>query len=58
MKIEKLIEDLQELQKLCPNSEIYFTDGNNKEWFETHLQAFNVDEDNNTIEVLFDIEEV
>lgn len=57
MPIEKLIEDLQKLQKLYPGAEVYFTDGNNKEWFETYFQAFNVDEDNNTIEMLFDTEE-
>ena len=31
MKIEKLIENLQELQRLYPDVEVYFTDGNNKE---------------------------
>ena len=57
MKIEKLIQDLQELHKLYPNAEVYFTDGNNKEWFETYFQMFNVDEESNTIEMLFDTEE-
>lgn len=57
MKIEKLIQDLQGLQKLYPDAEIYFTDGNNKEWFETYFQTFNVDEENNQIEMLFDTEE-
>lgn len=57
MKIEKLISDLQKLQKLYPNADIYFTDGNNREWLETYFQAFNVDEENNKIEMLFDTEE-
>lgn len=57
MKIEKLIADLQELQKYCPNAEIYFTDGNSQEWFETYFQNFNIDEENNMIEMLFDTEE-
>jgi N-acetylneuraminic acid mutarotase len=57
MKIEQLIQDLQKLQELYPNAEIYFTDGNNKEWFETYFQMFNVDEENNQIEMLFDTEE-
>lgn len=57
MKIEKLIADLQKLQSYCPNAEIYFTDGNNQEWFETFFQNFNIDEENNMIEMLFDTEE-
>ena len=57
MKIENLINDLQKLQKLYPNAEVYFTDGNNQAWFETHFQMFNVDEENNMIEMLFDTEE-
>ena len=57
MKIEKLIQDLQRLQELYPDAEVYFTDGNNKEWFETYFQTFNVDEENNQIEMLFDTEE-
>ena len=57
MQIEQLIKDLQELQRLYPGAEIYFTDGNNKEWFETYFQMFNVDEENNQIEILLDTEE-
>ena len=57
MKIEKLIADLQELQKLYPEATIYFTDGDKQEWFETYFQAFNIDEENNMIEMLFDTEE-
>lgn len=57
MKIEKLISDLQKLQSLYPNADIYFTDGNKQEWFETYFQAFNVDEENNNIEMLFDTDE-
>ncbi len=57
MKIEKLISELQKLQKEYPNAEVYFTDGNNQEWFETYFQWFNVDEENNMIEMLFDKEE-
>lgn len=53
MKIEKLIEHLHRLQKIYPNSDIYFTDGNDIEWFETFFQAFNVDESENKIEMLF-----
>ena len=57
MKIEKLISYLQELQELYPDAEIYFTDGNKSEWFETYFQTFNIDEENNNIEMLFDTEE-
>jgi hypothetical protein len=57
MKIEKLIEDLQKLQKLYQNADVYFTDGNKQEWFETYFQAFNVDKENWNIEMLFDTEE-
>ena len=57
MKIEELIVELQELQKLYPNARLYFVDGNDREWFETRFQMFNVDEENNTIEMLFDTEE-
>ena len=57
MKSTKLIADLQKLQSDYPNAEIYFTDGNNQEWFETFFQDFNVDEENNMIEMLFDTEE-
>jgi hypothetical protein len=56
MKIEKLIADLQKLQKLYPNAEIYFTDSDGLSWFETHFQTFNIDEENNQIEMLFDTE--
>lgn len=57
MKIENLISKLQTLQNNHPNAEIYFIDGNNQEWFETFFQDFNVDEENNIIEMLFDTEE-
>lgn len=57
MKIKELTEKLLELQKLYPDADVYFTDANNKEWFETYFQAFNVDEENNNIEMLFDTEE-
>lgn len=57
MKIEELITDLQKLQKLYPNAEIYFTDGNRQKWFETYFQTFNVDEENLNIEMLFNTEE-
>ena len=57
MKIEKLIEDLQELQELYPNAEVYFTDGPWTKCFETYFQAFNADEETNTIEMLFNPEE-
>ena len=57
MKIEKLIADLQNLQELYPKAGIYFTDCKNQEWFETHFQTFNIDEENNMIEMLFDTEE-
>ena len=56
MKIEKLIADLQELQKLYPEATIYFTDVDKQEWFETYFQVFNIDEENNMIEMLFDTE--
>lgn len=57
MKIENLISKLQILQNDHLNAEIYFTDGNNQEWFETFFQDFNIDEENNMIEMLFDTEE-
>lgn len=57
MKIEKLISYLQELQELYPDAEIYFTDVNKSEWFQTYFQTFNIDEENNNIEMLFDTEE-
>ena len=57
MKIENLISKLQMLQNDHLNAEIYFTGGNNQEWFETFLQNFNVDEENNMIEMLFDKED-
>ena len=57
MKIGVLITELQKLQELYPGADIYFTDGNKQEWFETYFQRFNVDEENNNIEMLFDTEE-
>lgn len=57
MKIEALIADLQKLQEIYPEADIYFTDGDKQEWFETYFQAFNIDEENNCIEMLFDTEE-
>ena len=57
MKIEQLIAELQKLQELYPDADIYFTDGNNQGWFETYFQRFTVDEENNNIEMLFDTEE-
>lgn len=57
MKIKELVEELQNLQKLHPDANIYFTDGNIQGWFETYFQMFNVDEENNSIEMLFDTEE-
>ena len=57
MKIEAMIEELQALQKIYPDAEIYFVDGNDREWFETRFQMFNVDEENNKIEMLFDTED-
>jgi hypothetical protein len=57
MNIEQMITELQKLQKLYPGADIYFTDGNKQEWFETYFQIFNVDEENNCIEMLFDTEE-
>ena len=57
MKIEQLITHLSKLQEKYPNAEVYFTDGNNQEWVETCFQTFNVDEENNMIEMLFDTKE-
>lgn len=58
MKIEKLIQDLQGLQELYPNAEVYFTDGAlQRGCFETYFQNFFADEETNTIEMLFDPEE-
>lgn len=58
MKIEQLINLLTKIQEDYPNAEVYFTDGNKQEWFETYFQDFNIDEEDNTIEMLFDTEEV
>jgi len=57
MKIKELVKNLLKLQEIYPNAEIYFVDGNKQEWFETYFQEFNIDEENNTIEMLFDTEE-
>lgn len=57
MKIEELIAKLQKLQERYPEADVYFTDGDKQEWFETYFQMFNVDEENNCIEMLFDTEE-
>lgn len=57
MKIEKLIETLKELQEIYPEAEIYFTDTNNQGSFETFFQNFVIDEENNMIEMLFDMED-
>ena len=56
MEIKELLEKIQKLQNLYPNAQIYFVDGNKQEWFETYFAAFNVDEENNKIEMLFDTE--
>ena len=56
MKIEEFIHHLQKLQELCPGAEIYFTDGNGQECFETYLQTFNIDDENNNIEILLNME--
>jgi N-acetylneuraminic acid mutarotase len=57
MKLKELIAKLIKLQERYPDAEIYFTDGNNQGWFETYFQNFNIDEEDNTIEMLFDTEE-
>ena len=57
MKIRELIATLTKLQERYPDAEVYFTDGNSQGWFETYFQDFNIDEENNTIEMLFDTEE-
>lgn len=50
-------ERFNEVVKYTRNVEVCFTDGNNQEWFETFFQNFNIDEENNIIEMLFDTEE-
>ena len=58
MTIEQLITKLQKLQKKYPNATIYFMDNNETpDWFETFFKEFNVNEEENTIEMLFDAEE-
>ena len=57
MKIGVLATEFQRLAKLYPGADIYFTDGNKQEWFETYWQTFYIDEENNCIEMLFDTEE-
>lgn len=56
MKIGVLATEFQRLAKLYPGADIYFTDGNKQEWLETYWQTFNIDEENNCIEMLFDTE--
>lgn len=57
MKIDKLIAQLQELQELYPDAQIYFTDTNSQGSFETFFQNFIIDEENDMIEMLFDVED-
>ncbi len=57
MKIEHLITNLKILQKLCPNADIYFTADYGNYSCEIELLTFNVDDENNNIEMLFDAEE-
>ncbi len=62
MKIEQLIAQLTEIQKNYPGAEVYFTDGNKQEWFETFFQGINIDEEGYeeglyAVEMLFDTEE-
>ena len=62
MKIEELIAQLTKIQESYPGAEIYFTDGNSKEWFETFFQGFNIDEEGYAeglygVEMLFDTED-
>ena len=58
MEINDLIANLTKLKELYPNAEIYFTDTVGGNTYETFFQDFNVDEEDNTIEMLFDTEEV
>jgi hypothetical protein len=57
MRIELLIERLQKLQELCPNADVYFTADHGNYSCEIELLTFNVDDENNNIEMLFDAEE-
>lgn len=54
MKVSELID---KLNKLKPDAEIYFTDGNKNEWFETFFQELIIDEEDNTVEMLLDTED-
>lgn len=53
MKVGELIQSLQKLEKTLPEAEIYFTSDIRGEQFETDLQCFNIDEEDNSIEMLF-----
>ena len=53
IKIEDLINDLVKLQTIYPDSEVYFTVEHKEQTNEIDLVYFNVDEENNNIEVLF-----
>lgn len=56
MKIGELIQALQRLEKALPDAAIYFTSEICGEQFETNLQCFNIDEEDNSIEMLFNSE--
>lgn len=52
MKIGELIQSLQRLETTLPEADIYFTTDIKGEQFETGLQCFYIDEEDNCIEML------
>lgn len=54
MKLKALLNSLQDISMVYPDADIYFTDQNTTGYFETYFQTYNIDEENNCIEMLFD----
>lgn len=54
MQINELISKLMELQRLYPDAQIYFTDEDCGNTWETYFEDFYVDEEANEIEMKFD----
>lgn len=55
MKIEKLINLLQQAQEAQPNADVYFTNMTDDCGCEVRLTQINIDEDDNTIEILTEV---
>lgn len=53
MKIKELVSILQQIQELHPGADIYFTHMNKHSSYELDFCLFNIDDENNNIEMLF-----